>query len=54
MAGLLLDPATDLWGDAGLLGVPDAQRQQPGHQDVQAFRDFIVAAYPGYAFHTWA
>jgi|LauGreDrversion4_2_1035121.scaffolds.fasta_scaffold03154_5 predicted phage terminase large subunit-like protein len=54
MAGLLLDPAFDLWGDAGLLGAPDPGRQQNGPQAPQAFRDFIVAAYPGYAFHTWA
>jgi predicted phage terminase large subunit-like protein len=54
MAGLLLDPASDLWGDAGLLDVPDPCRQQNGSQAQQAFRDFIVAAYPGYAFHTWA
>jgi predicted phage terminase large subunit-like protein len=52
-AGLLLDPATDLWADWGLLGVPDPDRQQQRHLQ-QAFRDFIVAAYPGYAFHTWA
>ena len=54
MAGLLLDPAADLWGDAGLLGVPDPDRQQPSHQGAQDFRAFIAAAYPGYAFHTWA
>jgi len=54
MAGLLLDPATDLWADWGLLDVPDPNRSQAQQQDQQSFRDFIVAAYPGYAFHTWA
>ncbi len=54
MAGLLLDPATDLWADWGLLDVPDPNRSQGQQQDQQSFRDFIVAAYPGYAFHTWA
>ena len=54
MAGLLLDPASDRWADWGLLDVPDPCRQQNGPQVQQAFRDFIVAAYPGYAFHTWA
>jgi predicted phage terminase large subunit-like protein len=54
MAGLLLDPATDLWADWGLLDVPDPNRSQTQQQEQQSFRDFIVAAYPGYAFHTWA
>jgi predicted phage terminase large subunit-like protein len=54
MAGMLLDPATDLWADWGLLDVPDPNRSQGQQQDQQSFRDFIVAAYPGYAFHTWA
>jgi len=54
MAGLLLDSATDLWADWGLLDVPDPYRQQNGPQPQQSFRDFIGAAYPGYAFHTWA
>ncbi|MCP9880384.1 terminase, partial [Cyanobium sp. A1C-AMD] len=54
MAGLLLDPATDLWADWGLLDFPDPNRSQIQQQDQQSFRDFIVAAYPGYAFHTWA
>jgi predicted phage terminase large subunit-like protein len=53
MAGLLLDPAADLWADGGLLGVPDPHRASISRQDL-LFRDFIVAAYPGYAFHTWA
>ena len=54
MAGLLLDPATDLWADWGLLDVPDPNRSQAQQQDQQSFRDFIGAAYPSYAFHTWA
>jgi predicted phage terminase large subunit-like protein len=54
MAGLLLDPATDLWADWGLLDVPDPHLQQVGPKHQQSFRDFIVAAYPSYAFHTWA
>jgi predicted phage terminase large subunit-like protein len=54
MAGLLLDPASDRWADWGLLDGPDPCRQQNGPQGQQAFREFIVAAYPGYAFHTWA
>ena len=54
MAGLLLDPAADRWADWGLLDGPDPGRQLNGPQAHQAFRDFIVAAYPGYAFHTWA
>jgi predicted phage terminase large subunit-like protein len=53
MAGLLLDPASDRWADWGLLDGPDPSRQLNGTQAQQAFRDFIVAAYPGYAFHTW-
>ena len=54
MAGLLLDPATDRWADWGLLDVADPNRSQTQQQGQQSFRDFIVAAYPGYAFHTWA
>ena len=54
MAGLLLDPATDRWADWGLLDFPDPNRSQTQQQDQQSFRDFIVSAYPGYAFHTWA
>ena len=52
--GLLLDPATDLWADWGLLAVPDPERQQNRRQGPQSFRAFIASAYPGYAFHTWA
>jgi predicted phage terminase large subunit-like protein len=51
--GLLLDPAADPWGDAGLLGFPeradDATPPAP-----QTLRDFIAAAYPRYGFHRWA
>ncbi|MCF8140126.1 MAG: phage terminase large subunit [Cyanobium usitatum Tobar12.5m-G36] len=54
MAGLLLDPATDRWADWGLLDVADPNRSQIQQQGQQSFRDFIVAAYPSYAFHTWA
>ncbi|MCP9778450.1 terminase large subunit domain-containing protein [Cyanobium sp. Tous-M-B4] len=54
MAGLLLDPATDRWADWGLLNFPDPNRSQTQQEGQQSFRDFIVAAYPGYAFHTWA
>ena len=54
MAGLLLDPATDHWADWGLLDFPDPNRSQGQQQDQQSFREFIVAAYPGYAFHTWS
>ena len=54
MAGLLLDPGSDLWADWGLLGAPDpslftAEEAAPG-----LFRNFIREAYPSYAFHTWA
>ncbi len=54
MSGLLLDPAIDLWSDWGLLGVPDPAKDQGTLFDLPPFRDFIEAAYPGYAFHTWA
>ena len=53
MAGLLLDPASDLWADWGLLGVDDPDRVTPARSS-GLFRDFIREAYPGYAFHTWA
>jgi hypothetical protein len=53
VSGLLLDPAIDLWADGGLLGVPDPDLASLTRQGL-LFRDFIVAAYPGYAFHTWA
>jgi predicted phage terminase large subunit-like protein len=54
MAGLLLDPVSDLWADWGLLGVPDPNCHQPHPDSPQLFRTFVAAAYPGYAFHTWA
>jgi len=54
VSGLLLDPAFDLWADAGLLGAPEPITAPARQLGSQPFRDFIVAAYPGYAFHTWA
>jgi predicted phage terminase large subunit-like protein len=48
--GLLLDPATDLWADWGLLGVPDPDRATTTRQDLQ-FRDFIRSAFPSFQFH---
>jgi predicted phage terminase large subunit-like protein len=54
MAGLLLDSVSDLWADWGLLGVPDPNSHQRHPDSPQLFRTFIAAAYPGYAFHTWA
>ena len=49
-AGLLLDPATDLWADGGLLGVPDPDRATTTRQGL-LFRDFIRAAFPSFQFH---
>ncbi|NQW40072.1 MAG: terminase, partial [Cyanobacteria bacterium] len=48
--GLLLDPATDLWADWGLLGVPDPERV-PTTAAALPFRDFILAAFPSFQFH---
>jgi predicted phage terminase large subunit-like protein len=48
--GLLLDPATDLWADWGLLGVPDPDRATTTRQG-QLFRDFIRSAFPSFQFH---
>ncbi len=48
--GLLRDPATDLWADWGLLGVPDPDRATTTRQDLQ-FRDFIRSAFPSFQFH---
>ncbi|EAQ68706.1 terminase-like family protein [Synechococcus sp. RS9909] len=48
--GLLLDPATDLWADWGLLGVPDPDRASMTRQGL-LFRDFIRAAFPSFQFH---
>jgi predicted phage terminase large subunit-like protein len=54
VSGLLLDPAIDLWADGGLLGAPETITAPASQLSSQPFRDFVVAAYPGYAFHTWA
>jgi len=48
--GLLLDPATDLWADWGLLGVRDPDRTTTTRQGL-LFRDFICAAFPTFQFH---
>jgi predicted phage terminase large subunit-like protein len=48
--GLLLDPATDLWADWGLLGVPDPDRASITRQGT-LFRDFIRSAFPTFQFH---
>jgi hypothetical protein len=48
--GLLLAPATDLWGDWGLLGVPDPDRATTTGQAL-LFRDFIRTAFPTFQFH---
>jgi predicted phage terminase large subunit-like protein len=48
--GLLLDPATDLWADWGLLGVPDPDRASITRQGL-LFKDFIRSAFPSFQFH---
>ena len=48
--GLLLAPATDLWGDWGLLGVPDPDRATTTSAEL-LFRDFIRTAFPTFQFH---
>jgi hypothetical protein len=48
--GLLLDPATDLWEDWGLLGVPDPDRATTTRHGL-LFRDFIRSAFPSFQFH---
>jgi predicted phage terminase large subunit-like protein len=48
--GLLLDPATDLWADWGLLGVPDPDRASLTRHGL-LFRDFIRSAFPSFQFH---
>lgn len=48
--GLLLAPATDLWSDWGLLGVPDPDRATTTRQGL-LFRDFIRTAFPTFQFH---
>jgi predicted phage terminase large subunit-like protein len=47
--GLLLDPVTDLWGDWGLLGVPDPDRTTT-IETPRLFREFIGWAFPGFQF----
>jgi hypothetical protein len=46
---LLLDPATDLWADWGLLGVPDPDRVTTAATP-RMFREFISRAFPGFQF----
>jgi len=48
--GLLLDLATDLWADWGLLGVPDPDRATTTRQGL-LFRDFVQSAFPTFQFH---
>ena len=48
--GLLLAPATDLWCDWGLLGVPDPDRATTTSAELP-FRDFIRTAFPTFQFH---
>jgi predicted phage terminase large subunit-like protein len=48
--GLLLDPATDLWADWGLLGVPDPDQVTTTGQTL-LFKDFIRSAFPSFQFH---
>ncbi|MFM7648779.1 MAG: terminase, partial [Cyanobium sp.] len=48
--GLLLAPASDLWADWGLLGVPDPDRVTTTGQAL-LFRDFIRSALPSFQFH---
>jgi len=48
--GLLLAPATDLWCDWGLLGVPDPDRATTTSAEL-LFRDFIRTAFPTFQFH---
>ncbi len=48
--GLLLDPATDLWADWGLLGAPDPDRATTTSKAL-LFRDFIRSAFPTFQFH---
>ena len=50
----LLTTAGDAWGDWGVLGVRDPSLGPDRAAVAGDFRDFITAAYPGYAFHTWA
>ncbi len=50
--GLLLDEATDLWGDWGLLGEPDPTRRRS--EQGPRFRDFIRTAFPTFQFHRFS
>jgi predicted phage terminase large subunit-like protein len=50
----LLTTDGDAWGDWGLLGVRDPSLGPDSAAVAADFRHFIAAAYPGYAFHTWA
>ena len=45
--GLLLDPATDLWADWGLLGVPDPDRATTTAASL-SFDGFIGRAFPSF------
>ncbi len=47
--GLLLDPATDLWADWGLLGVPDPDRVTTIDKQ-RKFGEFILQAFPSFQF----
>jgi hypothetical protein len=47
--GLLLDPATDLWADWGLLGVPDPDLITTTTAALP-FREFILQAFPTFQF----
>jgi len=51
-AGLL--NTGDAWGDWGVLGARDLSLAPDAAAVTANFRSFIAAAYPGYAFHTWA
>ena len=51
-AGLL--NTGDAWGDWGVLGARDPSLAPDAAAVTADFRRFIAAAYPGYAFHTWA
>ena len=51
-AGLL--NTGDAWGDWGVLGARDPSLAPDAAAVTADFRCFIAAAYPGYAFHTWA
>ena len=48
-SGLLLDPATDLWADWGLLGVHDPDRATTIDKQ-RNFGEFILRAFPSFQF----